>query len=189
MVIDLGVAAADVLTPTLADRGFVVDGSSSSAITFRDEQRLIELSYYPEDRTPWLSVVLGLRQAEVEIAVALWRLFPAVPGLAAVETSQFSSIGTLRSRLVKVRDAWLDEYIWPAFAQPERFRRAWLDQQDEAEQRYRTDVLQQRLRQARAAFDRGNLQQAAEQYTLAGLDELSAADRRRYVVARRGGIS
>ncbi|WP_375431310.1 hypothetical protein [uncultured Friedmanniella sp.] len=184
MAVDLGKAAGDVLGQTLADQGFVVDGSSSSAVTFRDEQRLLELSYYPEDPTPWLSVVLGLRETSAELRVALWRLFPEAPRLAAAENGQFSSSETLVDRLVTVRDAWLDQYIWPAFEQPERFRRAWLAQQDEAEQRYQAGVQDQRLRQARSAFDRGDLPEAVEQYPLAGIDSLSAADRGRYIRAR-----
>jgi hypothetical protein len=77
-VIDLGVAAQRVLGPTLVGEGFSIDGSSEWSVTFRAERRSIELSYYPEDPTPWLNVVLELWDSHAQMVVALWRLYPEV---------------------------------------------------------------------------------------------------------------
>jgi hypothetical protein len=85
-----------------------------------------------------------------------------------------------------VRDEWLPTLVWPAFEQPERFRKAWQAQRRETEERYVAGVLHHRLLQARWAYDRGDFAQALEHYTLAGVADLSAADNHRYVLARRG---
>lgn len=185
-MLDLGAAAERILGPTLAAEGLTIDGYSPSSITFRDERRVIELSYYREDLTPWLHVELGLRGSSGQLTVALWRLFPEVEALAARETCEFDSAELLEARLVEIRDDWLGRLIWPVFEKPERFRAGWLAQQAESEKRYEADVRRERLVQARWAYDHDNLARAVEQYTLAGLDDLTAADRRRYTMARRG---
>jgi hypothetical protein len=46
-------------------------------------------------------------------------------------------------------------------------------------------VRKQRIDQARWAYDHGDPAKAVEQYTLAGISDLTAADRRRYTMARR----
>jgi hypothetical protein len=184
-VIDLGAAAQRVLGSTLLGEGFTIDGSSEWSITFRDECRSIELSCYREDPTPWLNVVLGLRVSDAQMTVALWQLYPDVAALASLETGRVDSPELLTARLEMVRDEWLPTLIWPAFEQPERFREAWRAQRREAEERYVADVLRQRLQQARRAYDRGDFATAVEKYTLAGVAGLSAADNRRYVMARR----
>jgi hypothetical protein len=110
-MLDLGAAAERILGPTLVAQGFTIDDYSQSSITFRDERRIIELSYYPEDPTPWLSVVLGLREPAGQLTVALWRLFPEVAALSARESSQFSSADQLDARLAVIRDNWLETLI------------------------------------------------------------------------------
>ena len=185
MVLDLGAASQQILGPTLAAHGFSVDGASESSIVYRDETRSIELGYYPEDPTPWLNVVLGLRTSGAELLVGLWRLYPEVSAAVAPGVGRFDSAESLDARLTTIRDDWLERLILPAFNQPERFRLAWRAQRDESEQTYEADVREQRLTQARWAYDHGDLPRAVEQFTLAGVDGLSAADRRRYVMASR----
>lgn len=185
MVLDLGAETKRVLGPALADRGFSVDGSSEFSITYRDETRSIELGYYPEDPTPWLNVVLGLRVAGAELLVGLWRLCPEVSASQAPAVGRFDSVESLDARLVTVRDDWLDRLILPAFERPELFRVAWAEQRAETEQRFAKDVRDQRLAQARWAYEHDDFELAVEQFTLAGVEELSAADRRRLVMARR----
>lgn len=184
-MIDLGRAAQRVLGPTLFDEGFSIDGSSEWSITFRDERRSIELSCYREDPTPWLNVVLGLRDSEAQMTVALWRLYPDVAALGFLETGRVDSRELLAARLEMVRDEWLPSLVWPAFEQPERFREVWLAQRCESEQTYVANVLRQRLLRARRAYERGDFAAALEHYTQAGLADLSAVDNRRYVMARR----
>lgn len=185
IAIDVGAAGTRLLGPTLFGEGFSVDECSTWSITFRDERRSLELSCYREDPTPWLNVVLGLRTSDEHMSVALCRLYPDVAALRSLAMCRIDSAELLVTRLEMVHDSWLPALIWPAFEQPERFLKAWQARRREAEETYVADALQQRLLRARWAYDRGEFAKAVEQYALAGLPDLSAADNRRYVLARR----
>lgn len=112
-------------------------------------------------------------------------MYPDVAALAFLETGRVDPPELLAARLEMVRDEWLPTLIWPAFEQPEHFRETWQAQRRAAEERYAADVLRQRLLWARWAYDRGDLAKTVKEYALAGVAGLSAADNRRYVMARR----
>lgn len=179
MLPNLGEVAEQVLGPVLSEEGLAVDEYSSTSITYRDEKRVIELSYYPEDLHPWLNVVLSLVQSGGLLRVALWRLYSE----AEAPPLGFDSVDALRQSLLTVRGEWLDRLIWPAFRDPDRFRHAAVAELDEVHRNYVGSQREERLAQARWAFKRGSFLEAAEKY--AGILDLSAADKRRYVLAQR----
>lgn len=185
---DLAAAVARVLAPTLAASGFGITEASSTVVTLKRERSALRLSYNREDLPrPWLSVTIGVSVVvgNLPALVALWRAFPEEGELQDPDLLGFVTQGDLEERLVRVRDDWFPRFIAPALTSETRLPIALMEQERELLVDHEALQHEQHLRNARSLFDGEDYPGALEAYVLAGVDTLSAADRRRLAIARR----
>jgi hypothetical protein len=186
---NLAAAVDRVLAPSLATAGFAVTDASDSVVTLVGDRVALRLSYNREDLPrAWLSVTVGRNDARGTLPafVALWRAFPEEEELQGPESMRFGTDEELEQRVVRVRDDWFPRFIAPAFATETRIPTALLEQEGELLSEHEALEREQHLRNARSLFDAEDYERAAAAFVLLGVETLSAADRRRLALARRG---
>ena len=119
------------------------------------------------------------------LEVPLWRAYPAVPELRDPAVIEFDSQRALEGKIAHFHDVWLPGLVVPLLDDEARLRSVWLQMSRDLDDEYDRRVREQELRRARRMYDAGDYRGAFDAYVLYGVDTLSAADRRRYVMARR----
>jgi hypothetical protein len=185
---DFGNAVASTLGRRLVGMGFEPLTVADTRVVYSDGHRSVALAYLLEELPkPWLSVTVGLLEASIDKAqfVALWRAYPQVTALQNLDGASFDSEESLLSLLEMIVDTWLPNYILPLLEDEARLRALLAEQEQQlvAEQSQLADA--QQLRRARQLFEAGDFRNAVLQYGLYGPERLSAADRRRLIIARR----
>jgi hypothetical protein len=188
--IDFAGSAERILGAAMRDLGLRILISESDHVVFADDHRALSLSlgYDPKDLpTPWLSVTVGLRESASDgpRSIVLWRAYPHVPELQAMELLSITSDSALEAVFGRLRSEWLTKYVVPLLNDEGRLRAAHADQERDLLADYGRRVQLQVLGRARRLFDDSDYQGALDAYVLYGSDRLSAAARRRYVIARR----
>lgn len=185
---NLADAVDRVLAPTLSGLGFDVRDATDTVVTLIGARRGVRLSYNREDLPhAWLSVTAGVSDAvgEPPRFVALWRAYPDRAELQDPSLMAFSSQEELDQRLAHVRDNWFPRFVLPLMESEDRLGAVLLEQESELLEEHDRLRVERHLRQARALFDAGDYQGAVDSYGMAGIETLSAADTRRFVIARR----
>jgi hypothetical protein len=180
-----------ILGQTMFQLGYVIRDEDDAHIAYVDDRSVISLSYTLEELpTPWLSVTVGLSGIPVEALrpIALWRAYPDVPELQVPATMEFNSQQSLVARIERVRDDWLPKLILPLFVDDSRLWAAWGELSREINEEgieNARQMLVQQIRRARQRFDTGDYEGAIQIYAACSPASLTAADRRRFAMARK----
>ena len=187
-IYNLGATVRHLLDPALSDLGFALAVEEESHVSYVCGRYAITLEYGLEELpVPWLVLTVDFFDTSdgTPLRVALWRAYPDVVELRDPAVVRFNSQQSLEAQIATIRDEWLSRFIVPLIGDEERLRAVWLETERELDDEYNRRVREQELRRARRMYDAGDYRGDFDAYVLYGVDTLSAADRRRYVMARR----
>lgn len=180
-------AVRRVIGGWLQDEGFSEVADSDTRVTFRRGGVAISVAYWVEDMpAPSVAVDLGFAGDDGAYRmVGLWRALGDEDPTRLHTQWSFSDEESLIALLCRMVDV-LGRRMLDICDSEGTLRDLWVCQTEEAEAEYLMEEHEARLRLARNAFDQGHFGDAIDGFVLAGLDRLSAADRRRVSVARKG---
>lgn len=177
---------SEVLTPVMASRGFVSADWHPSFLHYRRGRTWVSFAYEGWDEpVRYLSILLALEDSGGRtMSVGLWRDLPEDVDDAEYWNSGFSSERELREVLDRVVRELMPHAtaLWDS---DERLAALIAERRVEVEHEYLQNADESELINARRVFREGRYSEACEVYDRIGPDQLSAADRRRFYIARQ----